>query len=158
MTITEKLLSVLVELKKCQFTVYQFRLTNFCGIYVPSNSAAQICVAQTGGFSGNGTFYFNHSCKFSFQIVFVLRKKNNQVSFLHVFHHGGLVLVSWISLNYAPGGPHVLSGYINCCVHVVMYLYYLLSTWMERKQLWWKKYITILQVVGFAKFWEHIIY
>ncbi|KAJ3643268.1 hypothetical protein Zmor_025991 [Zophobas morio] len=81
-------------------------------------------------------------------IVFVLRKKNNQVSFLHVFHHGGLVLVSWISLNYAPGGPHVLSGYINCCVHVVMYLYYLLSTWMERKQLWWKKYITILQVGG----------
>jgi hypothetical protein len=40
--------------------------------------------------------------------------------------------------------------YVNSFVHVVMYSYYLLtSVWPEyRNNLWWKKYITQLQMVN----------
>ena len=36
----------------------------------------------------------------------------------------------------------------NCCVHVLMYSYYALSSLggRIRKYLWWKKYLTAIQV------------
>jgi hypothetical protein len=40
---------------------------------------------------------------------------------------------------------------INTFVHVIMYSYYLLAALGPRfqKYLWWKKYLTVLQMVGF---------
>ncbi|XP_063907284.1 very long chain fatty acid elongase 4-like [Zophobas morio] len=81
-------------------------------------------------------------------IIFVLRKKDNQVSLPHVFHHIGVFSITWIGLKYSPGGPNYLSAVINCVVHTLMYFYYLLSTSIDKKQLWWKKYMTVLQVVA----------
>ncbi|KAJ3643273.1 hypothetical protein Zmor_025996 [Zophobas morio] len=81
-------------------------------------------------------------------IIFILRKKDKQVSFLHVFHHTGVFLMAWISFKYSPGGANCLSAFINCIVHTVMYFYYLQSTWTKEKFQWWKKYITVLQVVA----------
>ena len=39
---------------------------------------------------------------------------------------------------------------VNCLVHVVMYSYYCLSACgpAVRRFLWWKKYLTMLQLVG----------
>lgn len=37
------------------------------------------------------------------QVFFVLRKKQNQVSFLHVYHHTITALFSWGYLKYLPG-------------------------------------------------------
>jgi elongation of very long chain fatty acids protein 4 len=37
------------------------------------------------------------------QVVFVLRKKDRQVSFLHVYHHASQVLYTWAYLKYLPG-------------------------------------------------------
>ena len=38
---------------------------------------------------------------------------------------------------------------LNCFVHTIMYTYYMLSAFGEgvRKYLWWKKYVTMLQMV-----------
>ncbi|PSN54041.1 Elongation of very long chain fatty acids protein 7 [Blattella germanica] len=36
-------------------------------------------------------------------VFFILRKKQNQVTFLHVFHHSGMVLVGWIWTKFIPG-------------------------------------------------------
>lgn len=36
-------------------------------------------------------------------MIFVLRKKENQVSFLHVYHHVAIILGSTFALNYGPG-------------------------------------------------------
>lgn len=36
-------------------------------------------------------------------VFFVLRKKQNQVSFLHVYHHFITCLFSWGYLKYLPG-------------------------------------------------------
>jgi hypothetical protein len=37
------------------------------------------------------------------QVVFVLRKKERQISFLHVYHHASQVLYTWAHLKYLPG-------------------------------------------------------
>jgi hypothetical protein len=37
------------------------------------------------------------------QIFFVLRKKNTQISFLHVYHHATQVIFTWAYLKYLPG-------------------------------------------------------
>jgi phosphatidylglycerophosphate synthase len=50
-----------------------------------------------------------------------------------------------------PGGHGTFSGMINTFVHTIMYSYYLLAARGQRfqKYLWWKKYLTVLQMVGF---------
>ncbi len=42
---------------------------------------------------------------------------------------------------------------INCFVHVVMYSYYFISTYPQYKDVWWKKYITHLQLVRRKGIW-----
>ncbi|XP_052751972.1 elongation of very long chain fatty acids protein AAEL008004-like [Galleria mellonella] len=83
-------------------------------------------------------------------VFFVLRKKFSQVSFLHVYHHMGMVLLGFIGTKYIPGGHGVMLGFINSIVHAVMYSYYLISIvrpqWVRQ---WWKKYITQLQIAQF---------
>lgn len=38
------------------------------------------------------------------QVFFVLRKKNNQISFLHVYHHSTMPLLWWTGVKFVPGG------------------------------------------------------
>lgn len=85
-------------------------------------------------------------------VFFVLRKKKNQVTFLHLYHHIMVLLVVWVVAKFLPGGHASAVGYVNAFVHVVMYSYYFVtSTWPEYKEnLWWKKYITQLQMVQFV--------
>lgn len=75
-----------------------------------------------------------------------MRKKEQHVSFLHVYHHGGMVAISWTAAKFLPGGHVVYVGIINCFVHAVMYSYYLVST-HYKSNLWFKKHITQLQLV-----------
>ncbi|KAJ9580681.1 hypothetical protein L9F63_024148 [Diploptera punctata] len=85
-------------------------------------------------------------------VFFVLRKKNSQITFLHVYHHWIMVVVIWMTAKYYPGGHGSFLGYINCYVHMIMYLYYFITnTWPHyKKNLWWKKYVTIIQMVQFS--------
>uniref|UniRef100_A0AAG5DCG4 Elongation of very long chain fatty acids protein n=1 Tax=Anopheles atroparvus TaxID=41427 RepID=A0AAG5DCG4_ANOAO len=85
-------------------------------------------------------------------IFFVLRKKQNQVSFLHVYHHTGMVMLIWSGVKWFPGGHAVFMGFINSFVHVVMYFYYFLTSVSPKFKgnLWWKKYITQLQIIQFG--------
>lgn len=43
-------------------------------------------------------------------IFFVLRKKQNQVTFLHVYHHVGMVMGTWGATKYLPGGHVTFLG------------------------------------------------
>ncbi|XP_041971910.1 elongation of very long chain fatty acids protein AAEL008004-like [Aricia agestis] len=84
-------------------------------------------------------------------IFFVLRKKFTHVSFLHVYHHIGMCILGYIGTKYVPGGHGTMLGCINSIVHAVMYSYYLVSIvrpdWVR---VWWKKYITQLQILQFV--------
>ncbi|WAR19572.1 ELOV7-like protein [Mya arenaria] len=85
------------------------------------------------------------------EVFFILRKKTNQVTFLHVFHHGCLPVFWWWGVKAVPGGFGTFHGFVNCCVHVVMYLYYGISALGPdyQKYIWWKKYVTKFQLAQF---------
>ncbi|XP_063695508.1 very long chain fatty acid elongase AAEL008004-like [Culicoides brevitarsis] len=85
-------------------------------------------------------------------IFFVLRKKDKNISFLHVYHHAGMVFGSYICGKFLPGGHAALLGIINCFVHVIMYFYYFLTSFKPelKKSIWWKKHITQIQLIQFA--------
>lgn len=82
-------------------------------------------------------------------VFFVLKKKQSHVTFLHVYHHSGMVALSWIGMKYFAGGHSCFMGIINSFVHVIMYAYYFLTSIDNKyKQSSWKKYITQLQMVS----------
>lgn len=103
-------------------------------------------------------------------VFFVLRKKDRQISFLHMYHHTLMPVCAFIGVKYfagkfnlkifhrilhyetkpLQGGHGTLLGFINSFIHIVMYAYYLLAAMGPRiqKYLWWKKYITVLQIVS----------
>ncbi|XP_047986610.1 elongation of very long chain fatty acids protein 7-like isoform X1 [Leguminivora glycinivorella] len=84
-------------------------------------------------------------------VFFVLRKKMNQVSFLHVYHHSLMAISTWFALKYNPTDVLIFLGTLNSFVHVVMYGYYGLSAYPSMtKYLWWKKYITSFQLIQFG--------
>ena len=83
---------------------------------------------------------------------FVARKKFNQVSVLHVYHHSVMTINVWIGLRFMPGGHGTFVGPINSFVHIVMYSYYLIAGLgpQYQKYLWWKAYVTKLQLAQFV--------
>ncbi|KAK9500528.1 hypothetical protein O3M35_001776 [Rhynocoris fuscipes] len=100
------------------------------------------------------TCYWYHLSKYTEffdTIFFVMRKKYNQVNKLHVIHHGIMPVSTWFGVKFLPGGHGTLFGVLNTFVHVVMYTYYMLAAFgpQMQKYLWWKKYLTVMQMVQF---------
>lgn len=83
-------------------------------------------------------------------VFFILRKKEKQVSFLHLYHHAMMPICSWIGVKFLPGGHGTLLGLINSFIHIIMYSYYFLAALgpQFQKYLWWKKYLTVMQMVS----------
>ncbi|KAL3269884.1 hypothetical protein HHI36_008941 [Cryptolaemus montrouzieri] len=92
-------------------------------------------------------------------VFFVLRKKNAQITFLHLYHHTMMVLVTWAITKYTAGGQITFIAVINSFVHIIMYFYYMAAALgpQYQKYLWWKKYITRLQLVQFIFTFLHSI-
>nr|QKO01441.1 fatty acid elongase 7 [Locusta migratoria] len=90
-------------------------------------------------------------------VFFVLRKKYNQITFLHVYHHAAMVFGTWIASKYLPGGHGTFVGFLNTFVHVIMYSYYLMTIINPeyKKSIWWKKHITQLQMTQFLMITVH---
>lgn len=90
-------------------------------------------------------------------IFFVLRKKESQITFLHLYHHTVMPMASWGATKYYPGGHGTFIGVVNSFVHIIMYTYYLLAALLPQyqKYLWWKKYITTLQMGQFCLAFLH---
>ena len=83
-------------------------------------------------------------------VFFVLRKKDRQVTTLHVAHHATMPLLTWIANKFYPYAPLAMTLLLNSFVHMLMYAYYYLASVPEYKRfLWWKKYITVIQLVQF---------
>ncbi|CAG4936695.1 unnamed protein product [Colias eurytheme] len=108
---------------------------------------------------GTYTYFLAKITELLDTIFFILRKKYNQASFLHIYHHSFTVLSTWAILKYEPNvNAVVFLGTINSYVHIVMYAYYGLSAYPElAKYLWWKKYITKMQLVQFVLILAHFL-
>lgn len=90
-------------------------------------------------------------------VFFVLRKKTEHVSFLHLLHHTLALSTVWINVNLAVFGHVALFPLLNCSVHIVMYGYYALAALPAhlRPNLWWKPYVTIFQIAQFFVLMVH---
>nr|ACO14832.1 Elongation of very long chain fatty acids protein AAEL008004 [Caligus clemensi] len=96
-------------------------------------------------------FYLSKLLDFVDTIFFVIRKKNSQITNLHVIHHAIMPVYTWIAVRWVPGGQETFVALINCFIHVLMYGYYFLSSLgpAVKPYLWWKKYLTSLQMMQF---------
>lgn len=96
-------------------------------------------------------FYFSKFIEFFDTIFFIMRKKYNQVSFLHVFHHGIMPISWWFGVKFVPGGFGTFHALLNSFIHFMMYIYYGLSGLgpTYQKYIWWKKYMTSMQITQF---------
>ncbi|XP_061097910.1 ELOVL fatty acid elongase 8a [Conger conger] len=105
-------------------------------------------------------FFFSKVIELCDTMFFILRKKNNQLTFLHVYHHGTMIVNWWLGVKYLAGGQSFLIGLVNSTVHVVMYLYYGLAAFGPHMQryLWWKRYLTRLQLTQFVILTVHAFY
>lgn len=104
-------------------------------------------------------FYISKYIELLDTLFFVLRKKQSQITFLHVFHHSFMPWTWWWGVTLTPvGGMGTFHAMVNAMVHVIMYSYYGLSAAGPRfqKYLWWKKYMTAIQLVQFIMVSVHI--
>ncbi|KAF4525554.1 hypothetical protein B566_EDAN015111 [Ephemera danica] len=87
-------------------------------------------------------YYFSKFTEFFDTFFFILRKKNQHVSNLHVIHHGG---------------HSTFFSLLNTFVHIIMYFYYMVAAMGPKYQkfIWWKKYLTALQMVQFVMIMAH---
>ncbi|KAK7603572.1 hypothetical protein V9T40_003571 [Parthenolecanium corni] len=117
-----------------------------------SNTPKAIRVAN-----GCWWYYFSKFTEFFDTFFFVLRKKYDQVTTLHVIHHGIMPLSVWFGVKFTPGGHSTFFGLLNTFVHIIMYAYYMLAAMGPQMQryLWWKKYLTALQMVQFVLVFVH---
>ncbi|RWS27464.1 elongation of very long chain fatty acids protein-like isoform X2 [Leptotrombidium deliense] len=105
-------------------------------------------------------FFFSKFIDLMDTVFFVLRKKFNQVSTLHVVHHAMMPITCWFGFKYVPSETAAFTPLINSFVHVVMYSYYALSTMGPKVKpyLWWKQYLTQLQIIQLVMVLIHTTY
>lgn len=97
-------------------------------------------------------YYFSKLIELLDTIFFMLRKKSRQITVLHVYHHSTMPILWWIGVKWVPGGQSFFGAMLNSGIHVIMYAYYGLAALGPSMQqyLWWKKYITMLQLTQFS--------
>lgn len=79
---------------------------------------------------------------------FIATKKFSHITWLHVIHHFLVIVNGWLWITFGVDGHVIMPVSVNCLIHVIMYGYYFLASLgpAVRKYLWWKKYLTILQI------------
>lgn len=102
-------------------------------------------------------YFFSKFTEFFDTVFFVMRKRYDQVSTLHVIHHGLMPASVWWGVKFTPGGHSSFFGFLNTFVHIIMYTYYMLAAMgpQMQKYLWWKKYLTVIQMVQFVLVMVH---
>ncbi|CAG2169903.1 unnamed protein product [Oppiella nova] len=93
-------------------------------------------------------------------IFFVLRKKESHLTFLHLYHHFMVPILTWLTMKFAPTCPPIaIFALLNTPVHTMMYSYYALSALgpTVHRFLWWKRYITVAQILQFVLFLSYAI-
>jgi len=90
-------------------------------------------------------FFLSKFYEFIDTYILLLRKK--PITFLHCFHHFITAFVCWMGLTGEFSIQWIVIG-LNGAVHVLMYYYFLAQT--LGKDDWWKKHLTMIQIVQFV--------
>jgi len=61
-------------------------------------------------------------------------------------------------LSLCAGEQGVVIGCLNSVVHVFMYFYYMVAAMGPKyqKYIWWKKYMTRIQLVSLSNMYQHV--
>ncbi|EIM83410.1 elongase of fatty acids ELO [Stereum hirsutum FP-91666 SS1] len=106
-------------------------------------------MCNEGAWTERLEFYYmiNYYIKFVELIdtVFLALKKK-PLAFLHVFHHSATAFLCFTQLNGKTSVSWVVIS-LNLSVHVLMYYYYFATA--GGAKIWWKKYLTSMQIAQF---------
>eukprot|EP00290_Baffinella_frigidus_P016041 CAMPEP_0180212570 /NCGR_PEP_ID=MMETSP0987-20121128/13574_1 /TAXON_ID=697907 /ORGANISM="non described non described, Strain CCMP2293" /LENGTH=269 /DNA_ID=CAMNT_0022170253 /DNA_START=185 /DNA_END=994 /DNA_ORIENTATION=- len=89
-------------------------------------------------------YYLSKFLEFGDTVFKVLKRK--PLDFLHVYHHAVVALMCWNWMTFAQS-LQTLGLLANTGIHVVMYYYFALTIY--RPPPWWKKFVTMGQIVQF---------
>lgn len=92
-------------------------------------------------------------------VFFILKKKFTHITVLHVTHHTIVVLNGWMFMQFGSDGQTVFGVCLNAFVHIIMYTYYFLASLgpSVQRYLWWKRYLTSLQIGQFVVMIVHAL-
>ncbi|XP_076460330.1 very long chain fatty acid elongase 4-like [Babylonia areolata] len=82
-------------------------------------------------------------------VFMVLRHKVRQISFLHIYHHSSMLLLSELGATFYPWPAIAIFLAMNSFVHIVLYLYYGLTALSPDSPPTWKKQMTQIQIAQF---------
>jgi elongation of very long chain fatty acids protein 4 len=89
----------------------------------------------------------------------IARKKTNQLSFLHVYHHALLIWAWWLVCHLMATNDCIDAYFGAACnsfIHIVMYSYYLMAALGVKCP--WKRYITQAQMLQFVIVFAHAVF
>merc|ERR1739849_18796 len=87
-------------------------------------------------------YFFSKFIDYLDSFFFVLRKKWSHLSTLHVVHHGIMPFTAWWGIKFVGGGHTTFCGFLSMGPEV-------------QKYLWWKRYLTTMQLGQFVTFFLH---
>ncbi|KAL6068161.1 Elongation of very long chain fatty acids protein [Balamuthia mandrillaris] len=109
-----------------------------------------VCETEPNSFQGpiyyfGYLYYISKYYELLDSVIILLKKK--PLIFLHVYHHAGMVVLCrlWMQSGHPIGFWTVIA---NSLIHVWMYYFYFLAALGQN--VWWKKYLTIGQMIQFA--------
>ena len=78
------------------------------------------------------------------------------MSFLHLYHHSSITFVTAAFITFDINGDCYLAALCNSFIHVCMYGHYFLASFGVKT--WWKRYLTMMQLVQFIICWFQSVY
>lgn len=90
-------------------------------------------------------------------VFMIVRHKQRQISFLHVYHHSSMIILSDVVYHLYPYPAFTIYLALNSMVHVVLYAYYGLSALYPDNPPKWKKFLTQFQIIQFLIDMVHAI-
>ncbi|CAO1390131.1 unnamed protein product [Diamesa serratosioi] len=140
------------QIASCAFIVYIVRFKSH--YYAFTFKETWQCI--TTGHSVNSIHwkmfgFFVRTIELVETVFFVLRKKQNQVSNLHVYHHVSTLLLVWAFFKYNSTKMELFIFVLNSIIHIIMYSYYLLTVFkvLEKYLKKFKPIMTSMQLIQF---------
>ncbi|NXE94163.1 ELOV4 protein, partial [Menura novaehollandiae] len=145
---TRKLISI-------SFCLFQFLVTSVLGNYSYLCQPVDYSQSELGMRMARVCWWFFFS-----KVFFILHKKQEQVTLLHMYHRGSMLFSWWSGVKYVPGGQACFIGMLNSFVHIFMYGYSALASLGPRacRYRWWKRYLTIMQLCQLVAIAAHSSY